>query len=132
MSEAPDFDLEATRRRAQAELPPLLRTLAERHGLHYDACKITSARKRWGSCVGRRTKPRGLLGGLFASDRPRYTINLSLFTVLLPPELQELILLHELTHTIEMNHSPRFHQRLNAMLGGREKELEAQLKQYKI
>ena len=41
-----------------------------------------------------------------------------------------LIAQHELTHLVEMNHSPRFHALLDEAVGGREAEYEAELKRF--
>lgn len=102
--------VEILRNKAKQIIPPRLKSLAEANGLSYKSIKINSSRTRWGSCSSLKS------------------INISLFTVLLPLELQDFILLHELTHTLEMNHSSRFHSKLDAMLGGREKELNQKLK----
>lgn len=105
--------IEILRNKAKQIIPPRLKALAEINGLSYKSIKINSSRSRWGSCSSLKS------------------INISLFTVLLPKELQDFILLHELTHTLEMNHSSRFHAKLDAMLGGREKELNLKLKNFR-
>jgi ribosomal protein S18 acetylase RimI-like enzyme len=46
----------------------------------------------------------------------------------LPTHLQEFVVLHELCHTVHHNHSAKFHALLNKVTGGREKELNRQLK----
>ena len=51
--------------------------------------------------------------------------------MLLPAELRDYVICHELAHLSEMNHSPEFHRILNGYLGGREAELVAALKAYK-
>lgn len=78
------------RQAAKRELPPMLKELAARNGFRYTAVKIQSSQTRWGSCS--RTN----------------SINLSLFLLLLPKHLIEYVLLHELCHTVEHNHSERF------------------------
>ena len=64
--------------------------LAEKYGFEFQSVKINSAKKRWGSCSTRRN------------------INLSLFLMLLPEELIDFVLVHELCHTREMNHGKNF------------------------
>lgn len=113
--------LEQMRALAKRDLPPKLLALAQQHGFTVKEVKINSARTRWGSCVARKK-------GLFS--RKEYTINLSLYCILLPEHLQRLIMLHELTHIHHMNHSPAFHAELNALLGGKEQELEQELKAF--
>jgi len=116
--------IEQIRGYAKGILPAQLRALSAEFNLPFKEVHINAARTRWGSCVGRCKR------SLFSTS-VEYTINISLFTLLLPPELQRLVLLHELTHTLEMNHSPKFHQKLDAMLGGTEKQLNKELKQYR-
>lgn len=78
------------RQAAKRELPPLLKGLAVRNGFRYTSVKIQSSQTRWGSCSHVNS------------------INLSLFLLLLPKHLIEYVLLHELCHTVEHNHSERF------------------------
>jgi len=123
---------EQVRGYAKGILPARLRELSQQFNLPVKEVHVNASRGRWGSCTGRQTQTGGgILELLSTSGTIEYTINLSLFTLLLPPHLQRLILLHELTHTLEMNHSARFHQKLDAMLGGTEKQLERELKKYK-
>ena len=73
---------------------------------------ITAPKRRWGSCSAKKN------------------INLSFYVMLLPPHLVELILLHELCHTLEMNHSPRFWKELDRVTGGKAKLLTKELKSH--
>lgn len=57
-------------------------------------------------------------------------ISLSFVILLLPAELRDYVICHELAHLSEMNHSPEFHKILNRYLGGREAELVAALKAF--
>ena len=103
---------ESLRRHARAQLLPRLGDMARRRGLRYERAAIHRTRGRWGSCSASRH------------------IALSLYLLLLPPHLQELVMQHELTHLLEMNHSPRFHALLNDALGGREADYETELRRY--
>jgi predicted metal-dependent hydrolase len=78
------------RRRAAEELPARLEDLAGLHGFDYDRVSIRHQRTRWGSCS------------------PRGGISLNLRLLFLEPELIDHVLLHELCHTREMNHSKCF------------------------
>ena len=78
--------------RAQAAeaLPPQLLALAAQHGLAVNRVTIRNQRSRWGSC----------------SSRGHITLNFRL--MLMPPEVREYILIHELMHLKQANHSIRF------------------------
>ena len=116
---------EQVRGYAKGMLPPRLRALSQQFNLPIKSIQINSAHGRWGSCSHHVRSVFGVL-----KEDSGYAIHLSLYVLLLPERLQRLIMLHELTHTLEMNHSPRFHAKLDAMLGGTEAVLEAELKHY--
>lgn len=100
------------RHEAQRVLPDLLRSVAAKHRFTVNEIKINSSKGRWGSCSAKKN------------------INLSFYVMLLPPHLVELILLHELCHTLEMNHSPRFWKELDRVTGGKAKLLTKELKNH--
>lgn len=104
---------EALRRNAKIILPPRLYMLSQQYKLPYKSVKINSSKGRWGSCS--------------ASGN----INLSYYLVLLPQHLIDYVLLHELCHTKEMNHSDRFWNLLNSVTDGKALELRKELKGYK-
>ena len=105
--------IRALKKSAQAYLPPLLNELAEHYGFKYKKVKITGSKSRWGSCSA------------------TGSINLSCYLMLLPPHLMDYVLLHELTHTKEMNHGPQFWEILNDLTEGRAKTLRAELKNFR-
>lgn len=80
----------ALRHEAARLLPARLMALAARHHFTCTGVKIFNNKSRWGSCTQRKS------------------INLSLSLMLLPWHLIDYVLLHELCHTVEMNHSDRF------------------------
>lgn len=84
--------------------------LAELHGFKYSKAAFRRVSSRWGSCSAR--------GG----------ISLAVTLPLLPVELSDYVVLHELTHTVHFDHSPAFWQRLDACCNGRSKELRDRLK----
>lgn len=98
--------------RAKETLPARLAQLAALHNMHYTSCTIRSSHTRWGSCSS------------------RGTISLSSYLVLLPQQLIDYVLRHELCHTVEMNHSPRFWALLDTLSGTSSKALRAELKSY--
>lgn len=80
------------KKEAKKVLPMRLKELAEQHYFRYSMGNINSAKSRWGSCS--------------SSGK----INLSCYLLLLPDNLIDFVLVHELCHTREMNHGTHFKQ----------------------
>jgi predicted metal-dependent hydrolase len=78
------------RRLAHSELEPRLRELAARHDLQPGRISIRNQRSRWGSCAR------------------AGNIALNFRLVQMPPEIRDYVLLHELMHLRQQNHSSRF------------------------
>ena len=57
-------------------------------------------------------------------------IQLSSNLLFLPENLIVYIICHELAHLTHHDHSPQFHELVNTYVGGREKELDAQVKHF--
>ncbi len=106
--------VEALRRNAKIVLPPRLYMLSMKHGLPYEQLKINSSKGRWGSCSAKKH------------------INLSCYLMLLPSHLIDYVLLHELAHTKEMNHSEDFWALLDKLTNGKAKALRKELMQFNI
>ena len=104
---------ESLRRNAKSILPSRLASLSKQCGLPYSSVKINSSQGRWGSCSARKD------------------INLSYYLVLLPSHLIDYVLLHELCHTREMNHSERFWVLLNQFTEGKALALRGELRKYR-
>lgn len=85
------------RQQAKRLLPPQVEALAKTYGFSCSGVRITSAKGRYGSCNGKNG------------------INLSWRILMAPPQTVEAILLHELCHTKEHNHSARFWELLRAV-----------------
>ena len=107
-----DFLEQALRHEARRLLPSRLLSLASRHGFTGTGVKIFNSKSHWGSCT------------------PRRSINLSLSLMLLPWHLIDYVLLHELCHTIEMNHSDRFWALMDKVTDGKALEQRKELKKY--
>ena len=83
---------------AKKVLPEKVKFFAEKHNFKFSEVKITSARSRWGSCNAKKR------------------IALSCFLLLLPENLIDMVIIHELCHTEQMNHAAKFYARLRAIL----------------
>lgn len=101
------------RTEAKRILPSIVEEEATKHGFVYTNVRISKSQSRWGSCSSQKN------------------INLSYYCLLLPEHLLRLIVLHELCHTKEMNHSKDFWNLLDKVTGGKAKELTKELKQYR-
>jgi predicted metal-dependent hydrolase len=77
-------------RRAREVLVARLAWLAREHDMTYQRVSIRQQQSRWGSC----------------SRRGSISLNAKL--LFMPLEALDYVLLHELCHTSELNHSPRF------------------------
>jgi len=78
------------RRLAERELPLRVLEFAASHQLSLRRVTVRDQRTRWGSCSR------------------RATISLNWRLIQTPPFVRDYIILHELMHLREMNHSPRF------------------------
>lgn len=75
---------------AAAWLPARAGELEKLTGLHAASYRINSAASRWGSCNGKKA------------------VNLSWKLIQCPVKLIDYVIIHELSHLQELNHSPRF------------------------
>lgn len=94
--------------------PTKIKAFADKCGFEVSGVKINKSCTRWGSCSSRKS------------------INLSLYCMLLPEYLADFVILHELCHTVEMNHGDQFWALLDKVSSGKAKALTKELKQYKI
>ena len=78
------------KQKAEQVIPERLAVLAEQHGFHFNRVTIRGQKTRWGSCSTKKN------------------INLNYKLLFLEPAVVDYVLIHELCHTIEMNHSKRF------------------------
>jgi predicted metal-dependent hydrolase len=84
----------ACRKLAYQFLPGWLEWAENYAGLYSKRLRIGDQRTRWGSCS------------------PKGTLSLNWRIILLPKELGSYVIFHELAHLAQMNHSPRFWQKL--------------------
>ena len=90
-----------------------LNQLAKHYGFNYNRVFIRNQKTRWGSCS------------------TKNNINLNVNLVRLPPELIDYTIIHELVHTRVKNHSRRFWDQLDALLGDA-KKIDKKLSAYEV
>ena len=82
--------VECYRQLAKAMLPGRVQTLARRFGLTYGRVGVNGAHGRWGSCSS------------------QGNLNFSLYLMMASPAAIDSVIIHELMHRIQLNHSPEF------------------------
>ena len=93
-----EAEIAALKERARTELPPKIARWSEKMGVAPTGFKVTSAKKRYGSCSGKNS------------------LCFSCFLMRCPEEAVELVVVHELCHIREKNHGPRFYALLEQYL----------------
>jgi len=86
------------KQQARQVLDQRVRLYASQFHLSFSQVKITSARTRWGSCS------------------TRGTLSFTWRLVMAPQEVIDYVVIHELAHLLEKNHSKRFWDQVAAML----------------
>lgn len=76
--------------RARAFIEERIAVLNLHYGFSYGRIAVRNTRSRWGSCSLKKN------------------LNFSYRLLFLPPELADYVIVHELCHLAEFNHSPRF------------------------
>jgi predicted metal-dependent hydrolase len=89
---------EQWRRVARERISERCRHFSELTGYQPTKVRITSARTRWGSCAA------------------KGTVNFSWRLAMTPPEVMDYVIVHELAHLAELNHSARFWQRVSQIV----------------
>ena len=99
---------------ADKALLPYGREVADDLGLKPAGFEIGRGMRKLGHCTAKKV------------------IQLSRNLMFLPEELVRYIICHELAHLTHLNHSPQFHALCDQYCGGKEKELEQQLRKFRF
>ena len=83
---------------ARCVIPPRVEQFAAELGVSYGRISIRHQTSRWGSCSS------------------QGNLNFNCLLLLAPPEILDYIIVHELCHRKEMNHSPRFYALLDFVM----------------
>ena len=89
---APGPELERLRREMRETVPPLMAYWADRMGLEVPKLTLRRMTTRWGTC-----------------NKVKRHVTLNIELGRRDPELLEYVIVHELAHLYEANHSPRFY-----------------------
>ncbi len=93
-----DEEIEHLANRMFVEFPPRVKEFASRLGVRVGRITIRTQRTRWGSCSS------------------KGNLNFNCLVMLAPKEVQDYIIVHELCHRLEMNHSKRFWELVGSIL----------------
>lgn len=105
--------VEVMRHEAKVYLPLRLKELATKHQFQFEKVFVKHVKSRWGSCSHTNN------------------INLNVHLMRLPDHLTDYVLLHELAHTREKNHSQDFWDLLESVCPN-SKQLDKELKKYHV
>ena len=86
------------RKEARRRITERAAYFAEKMGVDYGRIAIKAAKTRWGSCSA------------------RGNLNFHWKLILMPPAILDYVVVHELAHRIEMNHSPRLWAQVERIL----------------
>ena len=86
------------RKEARRRITERAAYFAEKMGVDYGRIAIKAAKTRWGSCSA------------------QGNLNFHWKLILMPPAILDYVVVHELAHRIEMNHSPRFWTQVERIL----------------
>lgn len=82
---------------AKKVIPERVAYYAQRMGASYGRITLRCQKTRWGSCSAKQN------------------LNFNILLMLTPPEVLDSVVVHELCHLFEMNHSARFYERVYAV-----------------
>ncbi len=109
-----EASLAVLRYEAKKRLPLIVKEIADANGFKYSTVKINSAQTRWGSCSS------------------KGSLNFSLYTMLMPLHLIRSVVVHELCHTIYMDHGPNFWGLFDKTYGVSHRIVDRQIRALKL
>ncbi len=104
-------EIHALAQKAMEVLPERTAYFSKKIGVSYGGITIRNQKTRWGSCSS------------------KGNLNFNCLLMLTPPEIQDYVVVHELCHRKEMNHSDRFWKEVEKILPDY-KERKAWLKEH--
>ena len=91
-------DIKALAQQALQDIPERVRCFAQQMGVTYGRITIRNQTSRWGSCSS------------------QGNLNFNCLLMLAPPEVRDYVVVHELSHRKQMNHSAAFWAEVEAVL----------------
>ncbi len=91
-------ELHTLAQQAREVIPQRVKHFAGLLGVEYGSITIRAQKTRWGSCSA------------------KGNLNFNCLLMLTPPEIVDSVVVHELCHRKELNHSPRFYQEVLRIL----------------
>ena len=99
-------DMERLAKKAVETIPGRVQFYAEKIGVSYGRITIRNQKSRWGSCSS------------------KGNLNFNCLLMLAPPEVADYVVVHELCHRLEMNHSRRFWNLVGSVMPDYQKHRE--------
>lgn len=93
-------ELEELARQALEDIPPRVIRHARQMGVSFGRVTIRCQRTRWGSCSG------------------KGNLNFNCLLMLAPEEVRDYVVVHELCHLLQLNHSPAFWAEVERVMPG--------------
>jgi predicted metal-dependent hydrolase len=86
------------KKEAKKIIPTILKDIAQKHGFCYNRVSIKAISSRYGSCSSKKN------------------LNFSLALAAFEPEFIQMVVAHELCHTVQLNHSKEFYALLGKII----------------
>ena len=101
-----EAEIKALVKQAKAKIPPRAAAWARQAGVTYGRITVRHQKTLWGSCSS------------------KGNLNFNCLLMLCPEEVLDYVIVHELCHRKELNHSPRFWAEVERILPGYRKPLK--------